>query len=287
MTPPVLRAMTLADLPFCLRLSSVAGWNQTAHDWRRALALEPHGAWIAALDERDVGTVTTCRFQTVGWIALLLVAPAARRRGVGRALFERAVEYLEECGATSQRLDATPLGQPLYEEFHFSADFTVARFAGSPRATLPEAAESPSLEPVKPADLPDILELDARITQTRRTRLLERLYAQAPDSARLVRGRDAQTLDAFGFARPGRMAAQIGPCLAASPTSGERLLRDALRRFVGQFVYVDIPVDHHAACEIARRAGLEVQRTLVRMSRGLRIHESRGQLWSSSGPEKG
>ena len=71
-----------------------------------------------ALLLRDGGE--TCGFVTVmahersGWIGNLLVAPAARGRGFGAILFDRAVALLEEAGTAQLWLTASEQGRPLY-----------------------------------------------------------------------------------------------------------------------------------------------------------------------------
>src|SRR5262249_32451649 len=108
--------MTEPDIALGMRLKQQAGWNQTEADWRRCLALEPDGCFVAELDSQSVGTVTTCTFGDVAWVAMVLVEETVRGRGIGRALMERALAYLESTGVRCVRLDATPLGRPLYEK---------------------------------------------------------------------------------------------------------------------------------------------------------------------------
>src|SRR3712207_6787044 len=131
------RPMTPADLPRGRRLSRRAGWNQTAADWRRFLALEPDGCFVAEHDGTPVGTTTTAVFGPVAWIGMVLVDAPARGRGVGTALVRHALAALDRRGVPTVRLDATPLGQPLYERLGFTGQFRLSRYEG----TLPPAEE--------------------------------------------------------------------------------------------------------------------------------------------------
>ena len=45
-----------------------------------------------------------------------MVEPDKRGRGLGRALMVRALEFLESERVRSVRLDATPMGEPLYRK---------------------------------------------------------------------------------------------------------------------------------------------------------------------------
>ena len=68
-----IRPMTLSDVPLGMRLKAQAAWNQLEGDWRRFLDLQPDGAFVAELDGTPAGTVTTCIFGPVAWVAMMLV----------------------------------------------------------------------------------------------------------------------------------------------------------------------------------------------------------------------
>src|SRR5262249_21010481 len=125
-----IRRMTAADIPLGMRLKEQAGWNQTEADWRRFLTLEHKGCFVAEYKGEPVGTTTTCIFGKVAWIAMVLVDERVRGRGIGKALMEHALAYLDSTGVPSIRLDATPLGRPLYEKLGFRAQYELVRFVG-------------------------------------------------------------------------------------------------------------------------------------------------------------
>jgi ribosomal protein S18 acetylase RimI-like enzyme len=274
------RPLTVADLALGLRLSRQAGWNQLEGDWQRFRWLQPDGCFVAEWDGVPAGTTTTCIFGQVAWIAMVLVDESFRRRGLGKALLERALEFLDHAGVDTVRLDATPLGQPLYERLGFREQFRLARYAGTPS---PGPAVN-AVEPARPEDWPALASLDAEVTGTDRRRVLDRLFAENPAAVRMVRRQDRP----FGFltARPGQRALQIGPSVAA-PEVGPLLLLDAWHRHAGQPFFVDIPVPNEAGTRLAEATGLIVQRSLTRMCRGHVQCERLDWLWASSGPEKG
>src|SRR5205807_2729579 len=113
LSPMRIRPMTSADIPLGMRLKQQNGWNQLEADWQRLLALEPGGCFVAEVDGVGVGTAGACVFGPVAWIAMVLVDAERRKQGVGTALMEHALAYLNGRGVRSVRLDATPLGQPL------------------------------------------------------------------------------------------------------------------------------------------------------------------------------
>src|SRR5262245_43463016 len=98
--------MTPADVPLGMELKRLAGWNQTEADWRRLLDLEPDGCFVAELDGTASATLATCVFGAVAWIAMVLVHPRGRGRGLAKALLAHALNYLERRAVSSVRLDA-------------------------------------------------------------------------------------------------------------------------------------------------------------------------------------
>jgi len=281
-----IRTMTAADVPFGLHLSTQAGWNQLAADWQRHLALEPAGVFIAELDGVPVGTTATCRFGPVAWIAMVLVAESVRGQGVGKALMTHAIAYLDGHGAASIRLDATPLGQPLYEKLGFTAEFALTRYAGTLQAVAdyPYHEKASPVATAAPAQYAALCAWDRAVTATDRRGLLLQLFAEQPAVVRLV-GSDGQVAG-FMASRPGAHARQLGPCLGTT-AAGAALFADAWERHAGERVFLDVPDDNRPAVTLALQMGLTAQRPLVRMGRGVRVAEDVSRLWASFGPELG
>jgi GNAT superfamily N-acetyltransferase len=270
------------DVPLGMELKRHAGWNQTEVDWRRFLDLEPDGCFVAELDGTASATLTTCVFGEVAWIAMVLVHPAVRGRGLAKALLAQALSFLDRRAVRTIRLDATPLGQPLYCRLGFAEQYPLYRQAG----VLPPArGESvPFVEAAQPEHYEELVRLDRKVTRTNRSKLLLRLFADRPEAVRMVRW--SGQLAGFLTERPGTEALQIGPCVATAE-AGPLLWLDAFERHAGQRAFLDVPEGNRNALTLAAERGLTVQRQLVRMCRGVSLVEDTGALWASSGPEKG
>jgi GNAT superfamily N-acetyltransferase len=275
-----IRPFTPADLPHGLRLSRQAGWNQTEADWRRVVELQPDGAFVAIAEGRPVATLACALYGEVAWIAMMLVEEAFRGRGIGRALMTRALAFVEASGVPTARLDATPLGQPLYESLGFVPEYTLARHGGRPSESA-TPSPGPPLDHASPAGLHAF---DRHTAGYDRGRLLDRLMAEFPEAVRVARTDDE--VRGYALSRPGFHASQVGPCLADND-SGADLLHDALSRHAGRPVFVDIPTDHDAALAVAASRGLAIQRDLLRMYRGAPIAEHHAGIWAIAGPELG
>jgi hypothetical protein len=179
------------------------------------------------------------------------------------------------------RLDATPLGEPLYRKLGFEAQYELGRFAI--RASFPRITQTH--EPPAPREeWPACCRLDQIVTNTDRSSFLLALFAERPQEVRVIRRGGAVV--GFVTARRGCRAWKIGPCIATSE-AGPLLLEQALRRFHDRPAYLDIPLTHQAAKVLVTQAGSFQQRTLLRMCRGEPVVERVEQLWASSGPEKG
>ncbi len=279
-----IRLMTADDLPLGMRLKNQAGWNQTAADWQRFLAMQPEGCLVAEQDGAAVGTAVVTTFESVAWISMVLVEQSVRGRGIGKALMNQALDLAAELGCTSIRLDATPLGQPLYESLGFLPQYELTRCAGIARSTS-AVSISPSVRIAEPEDIAAILAIDHSATGTRRDKFLLRLFAEQSDAVRVaeVDGQFAGYLSV----RPGSDAIQLGSCIAETSAAGQSLLNDALNRYSLSRVYWDLPSSHSAAVALAQSAGLVPQRQLTRMCRGKNVNDDVIRLWASSGPELG
>jgi GNAT superfamily N-acetyltransferase len=276
-----IRHMTTADIPFGMGLKDAEGWNQLASDWQRFLALEPEGCFVAECAGEPAGTTTTCVFGSVAWIAMVLVKKEMRGRGVGRALIEHALAFLEGRGVSTVRLDATPYGQPLYAKMGFQTQFTLLRYEGTPHL---QGTEFPSLA-AKPWEHAELLAYDREVTRTDRRKLIEQWFADRSVDLFVLSDREPSA-KGYIATRPGSRAWHIGPCIA-SPAAGPRLLTAAVGWRKRERVIVDTPLANEAAQQIVETHGLQKQRELVRMCRGAPVSERLDELWASSGPEMG
>src|SRR5579862_3873502 len=88
------RLLEQRHIPQALGLSEAAGWNQTAADWERLLALAPHGCFGIEMDGILAATTTAiCYGQDLAWIGMVLTASEYRRRALARTLLHHALGY--------------------------------------------------------------------------------------------------------------------------------------------------------------------------------------------------
>jgi GNAT superfamily N-acetyltransferase len=281
--PLHLRVLRPEDLPFADSLRAIAGWNQTLGDWRRFLEMEPEGCVLAEWNGSPVGTATTLRYASeVAWIGMVLVHPEHRRRGIGRALLNHCIAWLQDRRVRCIKLDATPAGKQVYDGLGFKSEWTLVRWehAGLQVAKPADAR----LRPWRASDLRFIASLDAAAFGVSREKLVEALASQS----RLVLETAPGRIAGYGFIRPGSRATYLGPIVAASDEVGLQLVQALLANTTGERVFWDIPDANTAAVDWARQHGFIQQRILTRMYLGENTAPGNPrQQFALAGPEVG
>jgi GNAT superfamily N-acetyltransferase len=277
--------MQLGDLDAADRLRDQAGWNQTLGDWERMLCWQPGGCFVAENQDGVVGTVTTTTYDgRLAWLGMMLVEQALRRQGVGRALFEHALEWLERTGVATVALDATPLGKAMYDQAGFSDLYTLQRR----HAVVSELSPERGVRPMLDDDIVSIAELDAGVFfGLDRLRVLTELRTAHPSGAWVKPGSNGD-IEGYVLSKPGARAWYIGPLVARDAGVAETLLRAALAPLAGQSAILDTPDSNPHAAELAARYGFEARRPFIRMTRGVPPPASRtDSYFAMAGPEIG
>jgi GNAT superfamily N-acetyltransferase len=279
-----LRTVTPNDIPGGVRLNTLAGWNQTEADWKRFLLGSPKGCFVMEDGAKVVGTATTLSYEDrFAWIGMVLVDPEYRNRGIGTKLLERAIEYLDETGIPTLKLDATPLGKPLYEKLGFVTEYEIERWILKRTAQQERGANSarPSA-----AQLAEAVAYDREVFGADRGALLRSLNEQGSDLTQAIG--NGKHLQGYAFGRHGLFADHLGPWMARDNEAATKLLTNFLRQSARATVVVDCLNSNTTATEILRNAGFSVARPLTRMYRGPNAFPGRPELLCAIvGPEFG
>ena len=268
-TDPDIRLLTTGDLDGALALSVTAGWNQRLADWRMLLQLAPVGSFAAVAEDRIIGTAIGIDFGAFGWVAMMLVDPAWRGRGLGARLLEAGMGAIPP--GTPVRLDATPLGRPLYQRYGFADEARLTRHvaeASRPSVDVASDLSSRHIRSLTPADLASVIARDHRVFGGHRRVLLEWALHDAAPYAQVI---DADAGTQYCFGRPGRLFDQIGPVVAADDDTAQALVSASLSAAEGRAVVVDAFDRHSGFSDWLRSRGFSASRPLFRMRRSGRV----------------
>ncbi|MGB7729793.1 MAG: GNAT family N-acetyltransferase [Candidatus Acidiferrum sp.] len=261
-----LRVMTKADVPAGLRLNELAGWNQTADDWQRFLEASPSGCFVAEEQGEVRGTATTISYENrFAWIGMVLVDPEYRKQGIGTQLLQRTIEYLDERRIPTVKLDATPLGQPLYRKLGFVTEYEIERWILKRRNAITNRRNASKLT-LTEIQLEPVLRFDYEIFGANRSPLLNSLRDMSPDLAMGVWNDGAP--QGYSFGRRGLFADHLGPWVAKSRAAAAQLLQEFLENSSRETLIVDCLTANVMATELLRSYSFAPARYLTRMFRG-------------------
>jgi hypothetical protein len=262
----------------CMALSAEAGWNQTADDWSLFLR---RGTVYGLSGGQGHAVATGAVLPYPGgfaWISMVLVTAPRRRERIGTRILETCCADVVERGLVAV-LDATPAGERVYRPLGFEPVFGLSRWQGEGGG---RAGSLAGLCAMTDAGLPAIAAIDAAAFGASRMFLIESLLRRAPQLA-------FATQDGTGFvlARPGRIATQIGPIVAANEEIAAALLEAALGAVAGP-VFLDLVDRWDGIARRLEQRRFTVQRPFLRMG----LHRAApfgdpSRLFVVAGPEFG
>lgn len=262
----------------CMALSAEAGWNQTPDDWMVFLR---RGTVYGLPGGHGEPVATGAVLSYAGgfaWISMVLVTAPRRGDRIGTRILQKCCVDIVERGLVAV-LDATPAGERIYRPLGFEPVFSLSRWQGEGGAGGGPPAR---IRAMTDDDLTMVAAIDAAAFGASRMFLIENLFRRAPQLAFV-------TADGSGFAlaRPGRLATQVGPIVAANDQSAVALLEAALDAATGP-VFLDLADRWDGLKRCLEQRGFTVQRPFLRM--GLRRAAPFGnpaRLFVVAGPEFG
>lgn len=263
----------------CVALSTEAGWNQTSADW----ALFPRQGTVFGLRSGRAGIVATGAVLPYGgdfaWISMVLVTRSRRRQRIGTSILEACCAELARRTLVAV-LDATPAGERIYRPLGFEGMFNLSRWQGisGPR----KKTRAVAIRSMAAPDLAAVTATDAAAFGADRRFLLQSLFDRLPRLAFIAKDNAG-----FVLARPGRVATQIGPLVAANEDVAAALLDAALGCVSGP-VFLDLIDGREILTARLRQRGFTVQRPFLRMGlkRGIPFGDTT-RLFVVAGPEFG
>lgn len=232
-------------------------WNQLPADWLLFhslgtiyVARNSGGSIVASGAVLPMGA-SRDGAAAVSWISMILVTPALRGLGMGRAVFERCLHEVQTQGGVPM-LDATPQGESLYARFGFEAQWRFTRWRRQPRQAA--HGRTPS-----GASIEQLLALDQQALGFDRRALLLSIAGRS-GSYCTCQGK------ATGLWRAGRTAVQMGPLVATNELDAATLV-DTMSQSLTDALVIDVPQGRLHLETTLRSAGFSPERPFARMVR--------------------
>jgi GNAT superfamily N-acetyltransferase len=257
--------MEASDLPFAFRLVKKEGWGDLEADLAREISFEPEGCFVVEEDGAPVAMVTTTAYGASGWIGNLIVEKKRRSRGHGRALMERAIEYLRSRDVETIRLDADPDGIPLYRNLGFIEEYRSLRYEGVPAREVGGTARE-----MATSDLDRVCRLDERVFGADRSRVLEALHRDYPGLAFALPAEGGIT--GYLMARPMDGGIRIGPWVVEEARGSGEAARELLGRLLGvcrgEKMRTGLPEGNSGGRRLLEELGFQEEQGCLRMRLG-------------------
>ena len=246
-----------------LELCRENGWNQLHQDWMRILRYQPDGCFAAFSKGKLLGTVTSTSYRTqLAWIGMMLVHSEYRRSGIGQRLIETCLEFLEHRCIKTVRLDATPMGYPLYKKFSFQSELKLRRWHRKSDRAVKKPGEATTGLTTSGSD--QLFDTHKSLDQAAFGCDREEWLNRVRNDSHLICHENG-----FGMIRSGYLADYLGPVCAPNQVIAQRLIERLVKQ-TDRDIFWDILAENKIAESVAQKLGFVAVRDLTRMYRGER-----------------
>lgn len=203
--PVDIRQMVISDLDFAAFCTETEGWDSEVREVFHGFhAFFPQGCLIAEEEGKPAGIAVATSYDDHGFIGELIVLQDYRGRGIGTALFRRAVDVLRERGNRTILLDGDLQAVPIYERGGFQKVCRSLRFNGSIKGYMKD-----NIRPLSMQDLVQISHMDREIFGDDRSFFLEDCLRNYPEYC-LVEEKHGR-IKGYIFGRKGKGLVYAGP----------------------------------------------------------------------------
>ncbi|AFL49472.1 GNAT superfamily N-acetyltransferase [Sinorhizobium fredii] len=259
--PNIRRAMR-AELDTIIDWAAREGWNPGLEDANAFWTADPEGYWVATEKETLAAAISLVRYGSqYAFLGLYIADPAFRGRGIGLALWKRAIASAE---GRVIGLDGVVAQQDNYRKSGFAWAHANIRYGGSVNVAEPPGTHLIDVAPVHVAALTDY---DRRFNPARRDAFLYEWTKQLPTRRSVLLLRDG-TIAGYGTIRACREGLKIGPLFADNETGADLIFRKLSAGAKGQRIYLDIPEPNASARALCERYNMKPVFETARMYRG-------------------
>lgn len=222
-----IRNLTPADFPACDAILASAFHTQETRspELARYLTFQPDGWFVAEVEGMPAGMVGAVDYGPFAYLGMMAVLEHHQGRGLGRALMEHCLAWLDGRGCPLTLLDASVAGARLYPKLGFIDDgLTEVWVQPQWKLSAPQGNSGIRVEILCPEEVVAVAAFDARVFGANRAAVIEAYRAAFPERALIARSEDGK-IHGYLIVQWRR----IGPWVADTPAVAEALLAAALR----------------------------------------------------------
>jgi GNAT superfamily N-acetyltransferase len=236
-------------------------WLSDLHLFRE---LHPEGIFLACQHNTPTGMVASIIYSNFAYAGLMGVRREFQKQGIGLNLMRHLLAWLDQQGVQQVLLDASPVGQSLYEKLNFMACDEV--YVLQRQISQPTFQRPTEVQFISEKNLDLITATDEPVFGADRRRLLQVLLKINPERAFLLQDDDGR-LSGYLIGQEKR----IGPWVMEDPAKAELLLRAALALPFRGPVSVVVPGKNTNAIALFQHHKFEIVRVNRHMILGLDV----------------
>ena len=257
--------MECTDLEYAKSLTDIEQWGHLECDFRRLLEMDSQGCFVAWYGGTRAGIATTISYGQYAFLGNIIVEKERRGGGIGPALMEHAIDYLDGKGMKTIELDGVLPAIAMYRHSGFHEKYYSLQLVREPgRRGKTHTAIARCAKP-----LSAIVEFDHQQTGIPRQDLISRIVAEFPDNTFCL---SAPRLEAYAVVRERAHGAfAIGPFVAQEGDACHVMMRDIVSMFGDKMLTIGVPEINEAAVQIMLQHDFRHDTPSMRMYRGLNI----------------
>jgi ribosomal protein S18 acetylase RimI-like enzyme len=214
------------DIDFAFDMTSREKWHiESKIELHLFYEYDRQGCFIAEVDGEKAGICIATAYTKNGFIGELIVSPKFRKNGIGTALMQKAIHFLQFKNVQNIYLDGVVNAIPLYKKLGFHEIYRSLRLFGDIEPSI-----SPSVSDISEQDLPEILNIDRNCFNEDRGFFLIKRFTNYPHLC--FKLSINQSIQAYLFGREGNGGwISAGPIVSlAGPNDAIQLLKSFQER---------------------------------------------------------